>query len=69
MKKLEDPSDRYTRCLALPYWSYIDAGGGLWGCSAYLGDERFSLGNVLKDGFENVWKGKKRQEMIKYVAE
>lgn len=68
MKKLED-QDRYTRCLALPYWSYIDAGGGLWGCSAYLGDDRFSLGNVMKDGFENVWKGEKRRELLKYVAE
>ncbi len=68
MEKLEE-KDRYKCCNALPFWSYIDAGGGLWACSAYLGDERFSLGNVMEDGFEKVWTSDRRTEVMKYVAE
>ncbi|MEE9542417.1 MAG: radical SAM protein, partial [Thermodesulfobacteriota bacterium] len=67
MKKLDEDQRNYTRCMALPFWSYIDAGGGLWACSAYLGDERFSLGNVMEEGFEKVWKGEKRKELMEYV--
>lgn len=67
MKKLDFEARNYKRCMALPFWSYIDAGGGLWACSAYLGDERFSLGNVMEEGFEKIWKGKKRKELMEYV--
>jgi cyclic pyranopterin phosphate synthase len=67
MKKLEDDPREYKRCLALPFWAYIDAGGGLWACSAYLGDERFSLGNVMEEGFEKIWTGEKRKELMDFV--
>jgi hypothetical protein len=32
-----------------------------------LGDEHFSLGNVMEEGFETVWKGEKRKELMEYV--
>jgi cyclic pyranopterin phosphate synthase len=67
MKKLDEEARNYKRCLALPFWSYIDAGGGLWACSAYLGDERFSLGNVMEEGFEKIWTGDKRKELTEFV--
>jgi cyclic pyranopterin phosphate synthase len=68
MKKLEVDPREYKRCLALPFWAYIDAGGGLWACSAYLGDDQFSLGNVMEEGFETIWKGEKRKKLMKYAA-
>ncbi|GAI60672.1 unnamed protein product, partial [marine sediment metagenome] len=30
----------YQHCLGLPFWSYIDAQGNVWGCSCFLGDKR-----------------------------
>ncbi|MBE9527890.1 MAG: SPASM domain-containing protein, partial [Proteobacteria bacterium] len=57
----------YARCLALPFWSYIDAGGGVWGCSAYLSDERFLFGNINESTFEEIWTGDKRRECMKFV--
>jgi len=59
----------YARCLALPFWAYIDAGGDLWGCSMHLGDERYRYGNVLSESFEAIWGGKRRQENMAWCAE
>ncbi len=47
----------YDYCLALPFWSYVDAGGNVWGCSAYLGDERFCYGNINDKSFKEIWEG------------
>jgi radical SAM protein with 4Fe4S-binding SPASM domain len=57
----------YARCLALPFWSYIDAGGGVWGCSAYLSDERFLFGNINENSFEEIWTGEKRRKCMEFV--
>jgi len=67
MKKLDEEERGYTRCLALPFWAYIDSGAGLWGCSAYLSDERFSFGNLMEHSFEEIWKGAKRKETMEFV--
>jgi MoaA/NifB/PqqE/SkfB family radical SAM enzyme len=68
MKKLESGKKNYSRCLALPFWTYIDAGGGVWGCSAYLGDERFLFGDINKETFEAIWKGERRKKVMEFVA-
>jgi radical SAM protein with 4Fe4S-binding SPASM domain len=68
MKKLAEETRGYERCLALPFWSYIDAGGGVWGCSAYLGDERFLFGNINENTFEEIWKGEKRSKAMEFVG-
>jgi radical SAM protein with 4Fe4S-binding SPASM domain len=69
MKKLEDEDRGYKRCLAIPFWSYIDSDGGVWACSAYLGDERFLYGNIKENTFEEIWKGERRKKVLEYVSE
>lgn len=69
MKKMKRTVRGYDRCLALPFWSYIDAGGNVWGCSAYLGDERFRYGNIHEQSFEQIWTGELRKKNLKLVAE
>lgn len=69
MKKLEESRRAYGKCLALPFWSYMDSGGGVWACSAFLGDERFLLGNINEKTFEEIWTGEKRKKVMKYAAE
>lgn len=67
MKKWDEKKRNYEKCLALPFWSYIDASGNIWGCSAYLGDERFLYGNIYKNTFKEIWKGKRRKQSLEKV--
>ena len=67
MKKWDEGQRSYRQCLALPFWSYIDAGGTVWGCSAYLSDERFIYGNIYKNTFKEIWEGEKRKMSVRWV--
>lgn len=68
MKKL-DSERSYTVCQATPFfWAYIMASGDVYGCSAYLEDERFCYGNINRSSFSEVWEGEKRMRSIDYVA-
>jgi len=67
MKKWDVGRRNYKRCLALPFWSYIDANGNAWGCSAYLTDERFRYGNIYENSFKEIWEGEKRFQSIRWV--
>ena len=58
----------YDRCLALPFWSYMDAGGAIWGCLDFLGDERFAYGNILESFFSEIWNGAKRRDRLLWSA-
>ena len=69
MKKWDKGERNYRRCLALPFWSYIDAGGNVWGCSVYLGDERFLYGNIYEQTFQDIWNGDKRMQSLREVSE
>lgn len=69
MEKLSADRPAYPRCRALPFWSYIDAGGGVWGCSAHLGDERFLYGNITTERFEEIWTGETRRASLRWVEE
>lgn len=67
MKKWDENARDYSKCFALPFWSYIDAGGKVWGCSVYLGDERFLYGNIYEKTFGEIWKGEKRIQSLQWV--
>ncbi|MBI5100341.1 MAG: radical SAM protein [Nitrospirae bacterium] len=68
MKKIFRGKRGYERCLALPFWSYIDSGGNVVGCSAYLGDEEFRYGNIHENTFKEIWLGERRRQCMKRVA-
>ena len=69
MNKWDDGKRSYKRCLALPFWSYIDSGGNVWGCSVYLEDKQFFYGNICEQSFEDIWEGHKRRESLKWMEE
>lgn len=69
MEKWDERKRNYRHCLALPFWSYIDAGGTVWGCSIYLNDENFSYGNIYKNSFREIWEGEKRIKSVRWAAE
>ena len=39
----------------------------MWGCSAYLGDERFLYGNINESSFKEIWGGEKRKKSLEWV--
>jgi len=70
MEKLADQDRHYAKCMATPhFWAYIMAHGDLYGCSAYLLDERFRYGNILKQTFEQIWAGELRSRSQEYVEQ
>lgn len=67
MKKWDEAERSYKHCLALPFWSYIDSGGNVWACSIYLTKDKFHLGNIYKNKFQEVWEGKKRINLVHWA--
>lgn len=68
MKSLREPRRYYDRCLATPsFWAYVMANGDVYGCSAYLLDERFKFGNLREKGFSEIWEGEARRRNLEFV--
>lgn len=68
MKKWDEGGKDYAQCLALPFWSYMDAGGNIWGCSMFLGDEKFRYGNINENTFEEIWNSSERKKSLEWVS-
>jgi len=67
---LSQNDNRYCKCLATPsVWAYIMADGQVYSCSAYLLDDRFSLGNINRDTFDSIWSSDKRLAHSRYILE
>lgn len=69
MKKWDEAKRNYRHCLGLPFWAYIDAGGGVWACSIYLTKNRFCLGNIYNNKFKDIWENRKHKELVRWAAE
>ncbi len=61
----------YEKCLALPFWSYLDAGGNIWGCSMYMESQdlkdKFLYGNINEESFQSIWEGERRKAALSWV--
>ncbi len=52
----------YSKCHSTPFfWAYISSVGDVYSCSVFFGDERFLLGNIYKQTFQEMWEGEKRR--------
>lgn len=69
MEKYNKDERDYPRCQSVPFlWAYIMANGDVYTCSAFLGDERFKIGNINEKSFKEIWEGEERRknwELIK----
>ena len=67
-KHMMDEKLRYTKCHSTPYvWGYVMADGAVYGCSAYLLDDRFQYGNLHDLSFNEIWQGEKREKNFHFV--
>ena len=44
----------FSECRALPFWGYVDAGGGFWGCLRHIGEPAFAYGNICETSFAEI---------------
>ncbi|MFC1756629.1 radical SAM protein [Patescibacteria group bacterium] len=58
----------YNRCYATPTaWAYISADGSVYSCSAFLGDDRFNVGNINDNSFSEIWMSEKRKKHLEMM--
>ena len=70
MNKLNESKQPYSKCYSTPmFWTYIMADGAVYSCGAYLGNEKFHLGNINKNSFSEIWQGDKRKENFLHVKD
>lgn len=69
IQKWQQKERSYARCLGLPFFSYMDAGGNIWGCSMFLNDERFLFGNVNEESFQQIWEGERRAKAMQWFQD
>lgn len=69
MNKLLETAPPYAKCYSTPnFWGYIMANGNVYTCQAFVGDERFCVGNINEKSFADIWEGDKREEQIRFMA-
>ncbi len=68
MQRTIDKKVEFEVCQATPFfWGYIMASGDVYGCSAFLENEKFCYGNIHNSTFQEIWEGEKRRENHHYV--
>ena len=61
---------RYCKCLATPStWAYIMADGSVYTCSAFLLDDRFRLGSITDQTFDEIWSSDRRMHHSQYILD
>ncbi|EKD26355.1 MAG: hypothetical protein ACD_79C01242G0004 [uncultured bacterium] len=66
MNNWNQKEKKYEHCYALPFWSYLDSSGNVWACSCYLTDDKFNLGNIYSQSFEEICNSFKRSQIMKW---
>ena len=60
----------YDKCRSTPTaWCYSMADGRLFTCSAHLLDDRFCIGNLNENTFQEIWEGERRRENWRLMRE
>lgn len=67
MIKWDEAKHAYRRCLALPFWTYMDSRGFMWGCANYLTRNEFYLGDIYKSTFKEIWCSQTRKAFVAWA--
>ncbi|MDH4028597.1 MAG: hypothetical protein OEU95_07200, partial [Nitrospirota bacterium] len=69
MNKYMVGENTFSHCYALPFYGYLSSGGEFITCKEFIGDERFSAGNIYEKDMAAIFYGKDRRESIEYGRE
>lgn len=58
---------QFSHCCALPFWGYVSSRGDFYTCSVYINDERFKVGNLYRQGMEEIFSAPKRRASIAFA--
>lgn len=59
----------YKKCHGLPFFALIDARGNVLPCNLFYGDPELTYGNLYSKRFSEIWKGKKRTDVLAKLEE
>jgi radical SAM protein with 4Fe4S-binding SPASM domain len=68
MQSLSEERD-YKECHGLPFFTLIDAKGNVLPCNLFYGSPNLTYGNLYKNSFSEIWKSKRRKEVLKKLKE
>lgn len=57
----------YSCCFALPLFGVVLSDGNVYACGPFLGDERFRYGNINEKNIIQIYRGKRRRDIISYA--
>ncbi len=69
MRRWDSKKAEFDRCLALPFWAYVDSGANVWGCLRHLNEEQFCYGNLMDKSFPEIWLGEERLAKVRWCTE
>jgi molybdenum cofactor biosynthesis enzyme MoaA len=69
MNRWDAKGSSLTRCLAIPFWAYVDANSGIHGCLRHLLNLRFLYGYLNKNSFIDIWQSEQRIKNMHWCME
>jgi MoaA/NifB/PqqE/SkfB family radical SAM enzyme len=69
LAKYQAREKAFAHCYALPFWGHLSAKGDFHTCGVFLGDERFSAGNIYTEDMRALFFGAARQKSLTYGRE
>ncbi len=59
----------YKECTGLPFFALIDSKANIIPCNLFYNNDKFTYGNLYKNSFSEIWKSKKRKQVIQKLNE
>lgn len=69
MQRWDSKRQDFGRCLALPFWAYVDADANVWGCLRHLKEASFHYGNLAEESFATLWNSPKRLRNVAHCEQ
>lgn len=63
--KYQEKTRAYGCCLGLPFFAEIATNGDVYPCNSFIGRKQYVCGNINKQSFKDILKGKKRKQIFK----
>jgi cyclic pyranopterin phosphate synthase len=59
----------FSKCRACPWYIFVGPDGSVYNCVELGLEPRVMIGNLLDESLEDIWQGKRRQEVLDYIDE